>query len=212
MVFLVLHPDLRVNMMHLVQVMGATVFLLDLVVYKSFPFLIILVSYYIIQDLFIFFFCHLLYECMYCRQVDKLYFFCCKQGHFTFYFLDELIKFLQVKFQIISNSYLVYSISGMAVARDIKGRRERIVAVISNWTTMAGQVYEAMSNAGCLDSNLVVILNDSRHSLLPKIDEGPTTSVSALSSTLSRLQSSKSFRRFREAAKVCFYFPSCVEK
>ncbi|XP_057434519.1 probable 1-deoxy-D-xylulose-5-phosphate synthase, chloroplastic isoform X2 [Lotus japonicus] len=90
---------------------------------------------------------------------------------------------------------------GMAVARDIKGRRERIVAVISNWTTMAGQVYEAMSNAGCLDSNLVVILNDSRHSLLPKIDEGPTTSVSALSSTLSRLQSSKSFRRFREAAK-----------
>ncbi|KAJ1410986.1 Transketolase-like, pyrimidine-binding domain [Sesbania bispinosa] len=66
---------------------------------------------------------------------------------------------------------------------------------------MAGQVYEAMSNAGYLDSNMVVILNDSRHSLLPKIEEGPKTSVNALSSTLSRLQSSKSFRRFREAAK-----------
>ncbi|KAJ1415876.1 Transketolase-like, pyrimidine-binding domain [Sesbania bispinosa] len=91
--------------------------------------------------------------------------------------------------------------SGMAVARDIKGRRERVVAVISNCTTMAGQVYEAMSNAGYLDSNMVVILNDSRHSLLPKIEEGPKTSVNALSSTLSRLQSSKSFRRFREAAK-----------
>ncbi|XP_061346248.1 probable 1-deoxy-D-xylulose-5-phosphate synthase, chloroplastic [Gastrolobium bilobum] len=90
---------------------------------------------------------------------------------------------------------------GMAVARDIKGRRERVVAVISNLTTMAGQVYEAMSSAGYLDSNMVVILNDSRHSILPKIEEGPKTSVSALSSTLSRLQSSKSFRRFREAAK-----------
>nr|KYP36568.1 hypothetical protein KK1_042307 [Cajanus cajan] len=90
---------------------------------------------------------------------------------------------------------------GMAVARDIKGRRERIVAVISNWTTMAGQVYEAMSNAGYLDSNMVVILNDSRHSLLPKIEEGPKTSVNVLSSTLSKLQSSQSFRRFREAAK-----------
>ena len=36
MVFLVLLPDLRVNMMHLVQVMDAAVFLLDLVVCKSF--------------------------------------------------------------------------------------------------------------------------------------------------------------------------------
>lgn len=100
----------------------------------------------------------------------------------------------------------------MAVARDIKGRRERVVAVISNLTTMAGQVYEAMSNAGYLDSNMVVILNDSRHSLLPKIEEGSTTSVSVLSSTLSRLQSSKSFRRFREAAKVCIFFSSFAEK
>ena len=90
----------------------------------------------------------------------------------------------------------------MAVARDIKGKRERIVSVISNGTTMAGQVYEAMGNAGYLDSNMVVILNDSRHSLHPKTEEGPKTAISALSSTLSKLQSSKSFRRFREVAKV----------
>ncbi|KAF8393270.1 hypothetical protein HHK36_021511 [Tetracentron sinense] len=90
---------------------------------------------------------------------------------------------------------------GMAVARDIKGKRDRIVTVISNGTTMAGQVYEAMSNAGYLDSNMVVILNDSQHSLHPKLEEGPKTSISALSSTLSKLQSSKSFRKLREAAK-----------
>ena len=92
----------------------------------------------------------------------------------------------------------------MAVARDIKGKREHIVTVISNGTTMAGQVYEAMSNAGYMDSNMIVILNDSRHTLHPINEEGPKTSINALSSTLSRIQSSKSFRKFREVAKVNF--------
>ncbi|THU66191.1 hypothetical protein C4D60_Mb05t11550 [Musa balbisiana] len=91
---------------------------------------------------------------------------------------------------------------GMAVARDINGKKNRIVTVISNWTTMAGQVYEAMSNAGYLDSNMIVILNDSRHSLHPKLSEGPKMTINPISSTLSKIQSSRSFRRFREAAKV----------
>ncbi|XP_043701334.1 probable 1-deoxy-D-xylulose-5-phosphate synthase, chloroplastic isoform X2 [Telopea speciosissima] len=90
---------------------------------------------------------------------------------------------------------------GMAVARDIKRKRDRIVTVITNQTIMAGQIYEAMSNAGYLDSNMVVILNDSHHSLHPKLEEGPKTAINALSGTLSKLQSSKSFRKLREAAK-----------
>ncbi|AQL02188.1 deoxy xylulose synthase3 [Zea mays] len=94
-----------------------------------------------------------------------------------------------------------YFLSGMAVARDINGRKNRIVTVISNWTTMAGQVYEAMGHAGFLDSNMVVILNDSCHTLLPKADGGAKMSVNAFSSALSKIQSSKGFRRFREAAK-----------
>lgn len=98
----------------------------------------------------------------------------------------------------------------MAVARDFKGKRDRIVAVINNETTMAGQVYEAMSNAGYLDSNMIVILNDSQHSLHPKLEEASKTPINALSSTLSKLQSSKLFRRFRELAKVypCYIYIS----
>nr|QEV81816.1 1-deoxy-D-xylulose-5-phosphate synthase decarboxylase [Prunella vulgaris] len=96
----------------------------------------------------------------------------------------------------------ISSALGMAVARDIKGKRDRIVAVISNETTMAGQVYEAMSNAGYLDSNLVVILNDRHHSSNPKLDQAPKASINALSSTLSKLQSSQIFRKFRQLAKV----------
>lgn len=96
----------------------------------------------------------------------------------------------------------------MAVARDIKGKRDRIVAVISNETTMAGQVYEAMSNAGYLDSNMVVILNDRHHSLNRKLDQAPKASINAVSSSLSKLQSSQLFRKFRELAKVFLIIPS----
>lgn len=97
----------------------------------------------------------------------------------------------------------------MAVARDIKGKRDRIVAVISNETTMAGQVYEAMSNAGYLDSNMVVILNDCHHSSHSKLEQVPKASINAVSSTLSKLQSSKFFRKFRELAKV--FHPASFE-
>lgn len=93
-------------------------------------------------------------------------------------------------------------ILGLAVARDIKGKRERVVSVISNETTTAGQVYEAMSNAGYLDSNMVVILNDTRHSLHPKPDDDSRTPITALSSSWSKVQSSKTFRKLREVAKV----------
>lgn len=91
---------------------------------------------------------------------------------------------------------------GMAIARDFMGKRDRVVAVINNDTIMAGQVYEAMRNSGYLDSNMIVILNDSRHSLHSKVEEASKTPINALSSTLSKLQSSKLFRRFRELAKV----------
>lgn len=88
------------------------------------------------------------------------------------------------------------------MARDIKGNKNRVVSVISNETTMAGQVYEAMSNAGYLDSNMVVILNDRHHPVHPKLDQAPKASINALSSAISKLQSSKLFRKFRELAKV----------
>ncbi|KAL8198109.1 hypothetical protein R6Q57_024290 [Mikania cordata] len=90
---------------------------------------------------------------------------------------------------------------GMAIARDIKGKRERVVAVISNESIMSGQLYEAMSNAGYLDSDMVVILNDSCQSLHSKLENTPKTPINMLSSAFSKLQSSKLFRKFREAAK-----------
>ncbi|KAL0751858.1 hypothetical protein Bca101_033861 [Brassica carinata] len=91
---------------------------------------------------------------------------------------------------------------GLAVARDIKGKRDRVVAVIDSVTITAGQAYEAMSNAGYLDSNMIVILNDNRHSLHPNMADGSKASISALSSFMSKIQSSQIFRKFRELAKA----------
>ncbi|CAI0403857.1 unnamed protein product [Linum tenue] len=82
---------------------------------------------------------------------------------------------------------------GMAVARDILGNNNNVISVIGDGAMTAGQAYEAMNNAGFLDANLIVILNDNK--------QGPATPVGALSSALTKLQASTQFRKLREAAK-----------
>ncbi|KAM1161344.1 hypothetical protein ACFX2B_000454 [Malus domestica] len=91
---------------------------------------------------------------------------------------------------------------GMAVARDLLGKNNNIISVIGDGAMTAGQAYEAMNNAGYLDSNLIVILNDNKQVSLPTATlDGPATPVGALSSALTKLQASTQFRKLREAAK-----------
>ena len=101
----------------------------------------------------------------------------------------------------------------MAVGRDLKGRKNNVIAVIGDGAMTAGQAYEAMNNAGYLDSDMIVILNDNKQVSLPTANlDGPIPPVGALSSALSRLQSSRPLRELREVAKVSksiyflFYF------
>lgn len=91
---------------------------------------------------------------------------------------------------------------GMAVGRDLKGERNHVVAVIGDGAMTAGQAYEAMNNAGYLDSDMIVILNDNKQVSLPTANlDGPIPPVGALSSALSRLQSNRPLRELREVAK-----------
>ena len=93
---------------------------------------------------------------------------------------------------------------GMAVGRDLKGKKNNVIAVIGDGAMTAGQAYEAMNNAGYLDCNMIVILNDNKQVSLPTATiDGPAPPVGALSSALSRLQSSRPLRELREVAKVC---------
>jgi len=82
---------------------------------------------------------------------------------------------------------------GMAVARDLEGRKNNVVAVIGDGAMSAGMAYEAMNNAGSMDSRLIVILNDNDMSIAPP--------VGAMSAYLARLISGGTYRSFRSFAK-----------
>lgn len=91
----------------------------------------------------------------------------------------------------------------MAVARDLLGKKNNVISVIGDGAMTAGQAYEALNNAGYLDSNLIVVLNDNKQVSLPTATlDGPATPVGALSRALSKLQASPDFRKLREKAKV----------
>ncbi|MFY0734458.1 MULTISPECIES: 1-deoxy-D-xylulose-5-phosphate synthase [Aurantimonas] len=82
---------------------------------------------------------------------------------------------------------------GMAVARDLSGGKNNVIAVIGDGAMSAGMAYEAMNNAGALDARLIVILNDNDMSIAP-----PTGAMSAY---LARLVSGKTYRSLRDQAK-----------
>lgn len=91
---------------------------------------------------------------------------------------------------------------GMAVGRDVKGRKNNVVAVIGDGAITGGMAYEAMNHAGFLDTNMIVILNDNQQVSLPTQYNGKNQEpVGALSSTLARLQANRQLRELREIAK-----------
>ena len=55
---------------------------------------------------------------------------------------------------------------GMAVASELQGRKRNVVAVIGDGAMSAGMSYEAMNNAGAMDVDLLVILNDNNMSII----------------------------------------------
>jgi len=82
---------------------------------------------------------------------------------------------------------------GMAVASKLDRRANNVVCVIGDGAMSAGMAYEAMNNAGAMDSRLIVILNDNDMSIAPP--------VGAMSAYLSRLLSGRTYLSFREIGK-----------
>src|SRR6186997_540761 len=82
---------------------------------------------------------------------------------------------------------------GMAVARDLTGGGNNVIAVIGDGSMSAGMAYEAMNNAGAHKNRLIVILNDNDMSIAPP--------VGAMSAYLARLVSSRPYTGIRNIAK-----------
>jgi 1-deoxy-D-xylulose-5-phosphate synthase len=82
---------------------------------------------------------------------------------------------------------------GMAVARDLSGKKNAVIAVIGDGAMSAGMAYEAMNNAGARQERLIVILNDNDMSIAPP--------VGAMSAYLARLASGKTYLKLRDIGK-----------
>ncbi|MBX9829045.1 MAG: 1-deoxy-D-xylulose-5-phosphate synthase [Xanthobacteraceae bacterium] len=91
------------------------------------------------------------------------------------------------------SSTSISSSLGMAVARDLSGKNNNVIAVIGDGAMTAGMAYEAMNNAGAMESRLIVILNDNDMSIAPP--------VGAMAGYLARLFSGKTYRSLREVGK-----------
>ncbi|MBI5520892.1 MAG: 1-deoxy-D-xylulose-5-phosphate synthase [Desulfovibrio sp.] len=78
---------------------------------------------------------------------------------------------------------------GMAVARDLEGRKHEVVAVIGDGSMTSGLAYEGLNQAGGMGSKMVVVLNDNEMSI--------SKNVGALSNFLSRKLSRPAPQRFK---------------
>jgi 1-deoxy-D-xylulose-5-phosphate synthase len=97
---------------------------------------------------------------------------------------------------------------GMAQGAKLKGetgeRKRHIVAVIGDGAMSAGMAFEALNNAGVMDTDLLVILNDNDMSISP--------AVGALNRYLARLMSGRFYAAARKAGeKVLAGVPTLLE-
>jgi 1-deoxy-D-xylulose-5-phosphate synthase len=83
---------------------------------------------------------------------------------------------------------------GMAVAAACRGSTRHVIAVIGDGALSAGIAFEALNNAGNMDANLLVILNDNDMSISPN--------VGAVSNYLARVLSGKVYTSVRSGSKT----------
>ena len=79
---------------------------------------------------------------------------------------------------------------GMAIARDLNGRGEHIIAVIGDGALTGGEAFEALNHAGDLGKNLIVVLNDNGMSI--------DCNVGAMSEYLSRIRVTPQYNRAKK--------------
>ncbi|MDH5551713.1 MAG: 1-deoxy-D-xylulose-5-phosphate synthase [Nitrosomonas sp.] len=93
---------------------------------------------------------------------------------------------------------------GMAVAAQLEGVDRRAIAVIGDGAMSAGMAFEALNNAGVMDANLLVVLNDNDMSISPP--------VGALNNYLAKLMSGRFYANARRAGeKVLRVVPPVLE-
>ncbi len=93
---------------------------------------------------------------------------------------------------------------GMAVAAQLENTNRRAIAIIGDGAMSAGMAFEALNNAGVMDTNLLVVLNDNDMSI--------SRPVGALNNYLAKLMSGRFYATARRAGeKVLGVVPPVLE-
>lgn len=79
---------------------------------------------------------------------------------------------------------------GIALARDIAGDKESVIAVIGDGSLTGGQAYEALNHAGHSGTNMIVILNDNEMSI--------SKNVGAISEYLSKMRTEPKYTKVKQ--------------
>ncbi|MCQ2545985.1 MAG: 1-deoxy-D-xylulose-5-phosphate synthase [Clostridia bacterium] len=85
---------------------------------------------------------------------------------------------------------------GLAAARDLKKEEYKVVSVIGDGAMTGGLAYEALNNAGSMNTNLIVVLNDNGMSISPN--------TGGLSSSLGRITSTDKYMHMKTQVKKGF--------
>jgi 1-deoxy-D-xylulose-5-phosphate synthase len=93
-------------------------------------------------------------------------------------------------FDVGHSSTSISAALGFAAARDLKGEHNKVIAVIGDGSMTGGLAYEGLNNAGHLNKDLIVILNDNEMSI--------AENVGAVSSFLSRTMTSEFVHRIKK--------------
>ena len=78
---------------------------------------------------------------------------------------------------------------GLAKARDLEGRKNKVIAVIGDGSMTGGMAFEALNHLGQLQTNMMIVLNDNEMSI--------SKNVGALSRYLTRLRTNPRLRRLK---------------
>ena len=108
--------------------------------------------------------------------------------------LSGFLKRSESEYDTFGAGHAATSISaayGIAVARDLRGERFQVVAVIGDGALGSGLAYEGLNNAGGSHRDIIVILNDNEMSIAPN--------VGAMHKYLTSVQRNPIYNRIRSA-------------
>lgn len=92
------------------------------------------------------------------------------------------------------SSTSISAATGLMKARDLRGEHYNVIAVIGDGAMTGGMAFEALENAGHMNSNLIVVLNDNEMSIDPN--------VGAMAEYLSRVRSNPSYTKSKEEVEA----------